>query len=118
MKNSALLIDLCFTEIFTTSCFHCLHAILEPRYWQFHVFIVFRMTMSLNLLYFVRFFISYHNRNWHHQSSLYTKFQYDILFCYQDIGNIMLSLSSNDDVIKFDLFCQLIPISLPQSKSV
>ena len=28
----------------------------------------------------------------------------------------MLSLSSNDDGIKFDLFCQLIRISLPQSK--
>ena len=69
------------------------------------------MTMSLNLLYFVRFFnflISYHNRNQHHQLSLNTKFQLNILFCYQDIGDIMLSLSSNDDVIKFDLFCQLI----------
>ena len=68
MKNSALLVNLCFTVILTTSCFHCLCVILAPRYWQFHVFIVFKMMMSLNLLYYVSsFFIFYHNQNGHHQ---------------------------------------------------
>ena len=37
MKNSALLAELLLTEILTTSCFHCLHVILVPTYWQFHV---------------------------------------------------------------------------------
>ena len=59
MKNSALLVNLCFTGILTTSCFHCLCVILAPRYWQFHVFIVFKMTMSLNLLYFVSYIFEF-----------------------------------------------------------
>ena len=61
MKNLALLVNLCFTGILTTctSCFHCLCVILAPRYWQFHVFIVFKMMMSLNLLYFVSSFFEF-----------------------------------------------------------
>ena len=56
MKNSALLVNLCSTGILTTSCFHCLCVISAPRYWQFHVFIVFKMMMSLNLLYYISSF--------------------------------------------------------------
>ena len=46
MKDSALLVNLCFTGILTTLCFHCL-VILAPRYWQFHVFIVFKFVIEL-----------------------------------------------------------------------
>ena len=53
------LVNLCFTGILTTSCFHCLCVILAPRYWQFYVFIVFKMTVSLNLLYFVSSFFEF-----------------------------------------------------------
>ena len=59
MKNSALLVNLCFTGILIVSCFDCLFVILPPRYCQFHVFSVFKMTMSLNLLYFVSSFFEF-----------------------------------------------------------
>ena len=45
MKDSALLVNLCFTGILTTLSFHCL-VILAPRYWQFHVFIVFKFVIE------------------------------------------------------------------------
>ena len=45
MKDSALLVNLCFTGILTTLCFHCL-VILAPRYWQFHVFNVFKFVIE------------------------------------------------------------------------
>ena len=46
MKDSAFLVNLCFTGILTAICFHCL-VILAPRYWQFHVFIVFKFVIEL-----------------------------------------------------------------------
>ena len=114
MKISALLVTVMFASLEYSL----------PR--VFTVFMLFWHQVIVNFMFslssknddvtesFCRFLkISYHSRNRHHQLSLHTKFQLNILFCYQDIGNIMLSLSSNDDVIKFDLFCQLIRISLP-----
>ena len=82
---------------------------------SFHVLIVFKMMMSLSLLYFVHFleFLTIIEIGIINDLKLHTKFQLNILFCYQDIGNIMLSLSLNDDVINFDLFCQLIRSLLP-----
>ena len=54
MKDSALLVILCFTGILTTLCFHCL-VILAPRYWQFHVFIVFKFVIEFAV--FCQFFL-------------------------------------------------------------
>ena len=84
------------TKILAISCFHCLQ---NNDVIKFALFCPF-------------FYIPYNNRNRHHQLSLHTKFQLNILFCYQDIVSIMLSLSLNDDVIKIDLFCKLIRILL------
>ena len=68
------------------------------------------LNLSLNLLYFVSFFLESLaiieiGINYLCITNLSVIFY---LLPAEDIGNIMmLSLSSNDDVIKFDLFCQL-----------
>ena len=47
-EDSALLVNLCFTGILTTLYFHCL-VILALRYWQFHVFIVFKFVIEFTV---------------------------------------------------------------------
>ena len=105
MKNSALLVDICFTGILTTSCFHCLCVILAPRYWQFHVFIVFKMTMSLNLFYFVSSFLNF--LPWVPKMDMMNDLcipHFSIIFYFV---TKILAISC--------YHCQLIQISVPQS---
>ena len=82
---------------------------MVPNYSQRYVIIVFKMITSSNLISFLgRFEFQYHNRNRYYKLALLKKLKFHALFCYQDIGNVVIYCLHNDDVIEFNSFWEVI----------